>query len=254
MLTDGSPLRALVWFNDGSQLALFHTLSPIEEGKVSGQPAELEVQLRERYWGIETGKPTWLIRAELIRSAANLAKVRGVKFKRYTDQKELISAARKELFAEFKVTHTDNIIALVDVAGNDEPMEITVSTSPLLGRTEQPLVLRQIKVGLPGRLIQPKAAAIAEMAIHVAPGLTWTGQQPDEREWIMSIDGPEEKLEQIDQVNWRIPGKPDSETPTYWRQGERSGAFAVRFTGKTAPAIQAKITLIDETIEKLTRE
>ncbi len=75
VVTDGSPLRAIVWFNDGSHLALFHTLSPIEEGKVSGQPAELEVQLRERYWEIEAGKPTWSIRAELIGSAANLAKI-----------------------------------------------------------------------------------------------------------------------------------------------------------------------------------
>lgn len=431
VVTGDSPLRAIVWFNDGSQIALFGQLDK-EEGLAGGQPDALAVQLREHYWGVEAGKPTWFIRAELIGSTANLAKVRSVKFERETDKLVYTPAVAGERFAEFKLTRPDDIYARVDLEGSDEPLRIGVMTSPLLGRTEEPLVLRQIKVGLPqpakngaatqgvvlyldgaeramrnvvkveyrlppafgdkrpivaerqyglysgfatrlslgeptlidavvtmkdggtkelsiqaglppqplgwgasarffnksddgepqylidfqltgeapevrafsqanyesqslkllfrgahrafsfpafhrqaiafgdfkidklelirpdgtwaelpGRVVQPKAEAVDAMTIHVEPGMSWPGQKPQEREWILSIRGPEEKLEQIRRVNWLTTGTPKIETPTLWQHGERAGAFSVRFHGEKAPKVEAVLTMIDETEQRL---
>ena len=425
VVTEESPLRAIAWFNDGSQIALFGQLDE-EVGQVSGQPDALAVQLRERYFGIEEGKPTWWVRADLIGSPENLAKVRDVKFERASNY-EQIPVAEGKHFAELKLTRPDDIYAKIDLIDGTEPLRVGVMTSPLLGRNESSLALKQLKVGLPkpvekgameqtvvlrlvgseselravakveyrlppafgekrpeikarsyglydgfayrfnlreptlvdaivtltdgstkelsvqtglppepvaweattryfqktkdgnaqylvdfqltgdaaevrafnqafyeteslglifrgparshavpalnrqaialgdfkldkvelirpdgtwfdlpGRAVQPKAEAVNVVSIHVEPGTPWPGQKPQEREWILSIRGPEQKLEQIQRVDWVGLGKPKIQIPTLWQRGEGQGAFAVRFTAEQPPKVEATITNIDQ--------
>jgi hypothetical protein len=421
VVTEDSPLRATIWFNDGSQMALFAALDQ-EEGVAQGVPDGLQIRLRERFWGIEDGKPTWLVKAELVGSTSNLAAVRGLKFQSMEDSKTL-SPAAGEKSVEFKLTQPGDIYAVVETAEQEKPLRIGVATTPLLDRTEAPLILRQVKVGqphegsngqdlqlyldgweselrevkqveyhlppalgsknplvaqrglglysgfalathlpgpslidavatmndgttrelsvqaglpaepfgwdysvryfkktaegldqylvdfhlvgeapkiqaysqafyesksltllfrgasrsawgplmqhqaiawgkpkidnieldrpdgtfieLPGRALDLKPDAVEVLAFHIDSGMTWPGQKPVEKEWIASLVGPEETLEKIDRVAWRISGKAESRVTSLWREGERAGGFSVRFHGEKPPVVEATITLID---------
>ncbi len=188
-----------------------------------------------RYFGKTTdGDPQWLVDFWLTGDSAQLADLTSADY--FT--KSLTTLFRGERRATWGPRFQHQAIA-----GRDFDMEsVTIRKND--GTAEK----------LRGGAVKLKVKPLDEFDIRVAAGMTWTGQKPEQREWVFHIAGPEQLMEQVDHVVWRLTDGSDYPQSIAWRHGERFDGFEMRAQGEGSPGVQVVIHMLDKKEITLSRK